>query len=258
MKNPAFKTAAIIPARYASTRFPGKPLVDINGVSMIMRTYGQVVSSDVFDVVAVATDDKRIFDHVIEQKGVAVMTSDNHISGTDRVLEAAENLLPQIGFNENDLVVNVQGDEPFINPQQIKALVSLFRDSEIELATQAKKITVSEELFSPNCVKVVTDLRGRAKFFSRQAIPFIRDVDSDDWLKSYNYLKHYGIYAYRFGVLKKISALAPSLLEKAESLEQLRWLENGFEIFVDETSFESISVDTPDDLSKIINTLHKE
>lgn len=253
MNSSTLKAAAIIPARFASSRFPGKPLVDIKGTSMIMRTYQQVVRSAQFELVAVATDDKRIYDHVLQAGGVAVMTRSDHISGTDRVLEAAEKLLPALNFSDFDVVVNIQGDEPMINPQQIVDLVALFKKREIVIATQVKKITNSEELFSPNTVKVVTDNLSRARLFSRSAVPFVRGVDQVDWLQSYKFLKHIGIYAFRLGTLRKVSALPAHPLELAESLEQLRWLAHGFEIFVDETIFETVGIDTPEDLSIILN-----
>lgn len=258
MDTPIYRAAAIIPARFASSRFPGKPLVDINGISMIMRTYRQVVRSAQFELVAVATDDKRIYDHVVQEGGVAVMTRSDHISGTDRVLEAAETLLTPLNFSDYDIVVNIQGDEPMINPQQIIDLVSLFKNEEIFIATQAKKITDSEELFSANTVKVVSDNLSRARLFSRNAIPFIRGVEKAEWLQNYKFLKHIGIYAFRLGTLRSVSALPAHPLELAESLEQLRWLANGHEIFIDETQFETVGIDTPEDLSTILNNFDLE
>lgn len=236
----------IIPARFASTRFPAKPLADIAGKSMIQRVYGQALLSKQLEKVVVATDDARIFDHVKGFGGEACMTSPDHVSGTDRCHEA---LTKQSGTY--DYVINIQGDEPFIAPEQISLLVKML-DGETELATLVKKITEDEQLFNPNVVKVVTDATGNALYFSRSPVPHIRNTEESQWLKKSTFFKHIGMYAYRADVLARITQLKPSPLELAESLEQLRWLENGLRIKVGETDIESLGVDTPDDLSAAI------
>jgi 3-deoxy-manno-octulosonate cytidylyltransferase (CMP-KDO synthetase) len=236
----------VIPARYASTRFPAKPLADIAGQSMIQRVYAQVSQSEKIGKVVVATDDQRIFDHVTSFKGTAVMTSPSHVSGTDRCFEA---LTLQEGTF--DYVINIQGDEPFISPKQIDLLASLL-DGNTELATLAKKITDQESLFNPNVVKLVRSSANEALYFSRSTIPHIRNTSDNEWLSKHTFLKHLGMYAYRADILEKITRLKVSSLEKAESLEQLRWLENGFRVKVAETDLETVGVDTPEDLDKAI------
>ena len=236
----------IIPARYASTRFPAKPLADIGGKSMIQWVYTQTSQSSKISKVVVATDDQRIFDHVKSFGGIVCMTSADHVSGTDRCFEA---LSKQTG--KYDYVINVQGDEPFISPNQIDLLAGLL-DGETQLATLAKKITDHETLFNPNVVKVVKNVNNEALYFSRSTIPHIRNTGDDQWLSKHIFFKHIGMYAYRSDVLAKITKLPVSGLEKAESLEQLRWLENGFRIKVAETEQETIGVDTPEDLEKAI------
>jgi 3-deoxy-manno-octulosonate cytidylyltransferase (CMP-KDO synthetase) len=244
----------IIPARYASTRFPGKPLVQIQGISMIRRVYEQAMRSTSLAKVAVATDDERILLHVREFGGTAVMTSPGHPSGTDRCREAVELLGKEIpGLQPDDVIINIQGDEPFLDPRQIDQLASAFSDGATEIATLVKKITNTGELTDPNVVKAVFNNNRHAMIFSRSAIPFLRQIPVEDWLQSFDYYKHIGIYGYRLGILNQITALKPSLLEKAESLEQLRWLENGFSIKVEITDFESIAIDSPADLLKITN-----
>lgn len=240
------KIIGIIPARFASTRFPAKPLADIAGKSMIQRVYAQAESSGKFSRVVVATDDKRIFDHVRSFGGDVSMTSPNHPSGTDRCYEA---LIAQDGTY--DYVVNIQGDEPFISPLQIGQLVSIL-DGHTELATLAKKITDTEQLFNTNVVKVVMDNSGRALYFSRSPIPHARGSDAGQWLTRTEYYKHIGMYGYRSDVLARITSLGPTPLEKTESLEQLRWLEHGLRIMVAETNIETIGVDTPEDLEMAI------
>ena len=230
---------AIIPARYASTRFPAKPLADIGGKSMIQWVYTQASQSSKISKVVVATDDRRIFDHARLFGANVCMTSADHVSGTDRCFEA---LTKQ---NEKfDYVINIQGDEPFISPRQIDLLAGLL-DGKTQLATLAKKIEDEEGLNNPNVVKVVKNLDGEAMYFSRSVIPYLRNVDSKN-----TFFKHIGTYAYRCDVLEKITRLPQSSLEKAESLEQLRWLENGYRIKVAETDEETIGVDTPEDLEK--------
>lgn len=239
------KILALIPARYASTRFPAKALADINGKSMIRRVYEQARQADSLSRVVVATDDERILAHVLDFGGEVVMTGTHHQSGTDRCQEA----LTVLG-ESFDYVVNIQGDEPFIQPRQIDLLTSVL-DSTTELATLVKAITDPQVLFNPNSPKVVVSQTGEALYFSRQPIPYQRDRPSADWLAHHRYFKHIGLYAYRTDILAQITQLAPSLLERAEALEQLRWLENGFRIRVVETDLESYGVDTPEDLLQI-------
>ncbi len=238
----------IIPARYASTRFPGKPLVKIKGVSMIRRVYDQAKSAGLLSHVVVATDDKRIFDHV-SAFGNVVYTSASHPSGTDRCFEATGKLATDLKLTSKDVIINIQGDEPFIHPLQIETLCTCFEKSEVEIATLIKKITDPGQLFNENVVKVVVGFDGRALYFSRAAIPVLRGVAQHEWLQQGVFYKHIGMYAYRWDVLSKITTLQPSFLEKSESLEQLRWLENGFSVFVKETTLESHSVDTIEDLA---------
>lgn len=237
------KFICIIPARYASTRFPGKPLAILGGKTVIQRVYEQV--NKVIHDVYVATDDQRIFNQVEEFGGNVVMTSPNHRSGTDRIEEA----LQHIG-GQWDVVLNVQGDEPFIQPSQIETLCSCFDEKQTEIATLGKPFATIEAVESPNSPKIVVDNKGFALYFSRSIIPFIRGIEKNDWLSHYPFLKHLGIYAYRTEVLKQITQLPQSSLELAESLEQLRWLQNGFRIKVGTTDIETIGIDTPEDLAK--------
>ena len=237
----------IIPARFASTRFPGKPLVDIGGKSMIQRVYEQV--SKVLADVYVATDDQRIFDAVLAFGGRAIMTSDQHKSGTDRCYEAYSKLSGNF-----DVVINVQGDEPFIQPEQIETLKDCFKSTETEIATLAKRFTEMdgfEALNNPNSPKLVVNKSDEAMYFSRSIIPFRRGAETADWISLNTYLKHVGIYAYRADVLRQLTQLEQSPLEISESLEQLRWLENGFRIKVGYTDVETVGIDTPEDLEKV-------
>ena len=249
------KTIAIIPARYASSRFPGKPLALLNGKPMVMWGYDAVCASNLFDKVVVATDDKRIFDTVQEMNGFAMMTSENHSCGTQRCQEVVQKL-SSIG-EEYDVVVNVQGDEPLIAKEQLALILSCFDSPKVEIATLSKKIDNQEDVLDPNVVKVVS-ANDRALYFSRSAIPFTRDISLSQALSQGVFSKHIGIYAYRFDVLKKIVQLEKSNLERLESLEQLRWLENGFEIRIKDTCFESIGVDTPEDLKRVNDLIKKE
>lgn len=244
------RVVAIIPARYASTRFPGKPLVDIGGKSMIQRVVEQVQSCSVVAEVMVATDDERIQQHVTTLGVQCIMTSPNHPSGTDRCLEAYE-----LSGLQADCILNVQGDEPFVDAEQLNALAQLIARPEVSIATLAKKITDAETLFDPSKVKVVMNAHSQALYFSRQAIPHQRDRKQEDWLKYHTYYKHIGLYAFKPDTLRAICELQSSTLEKAESLEQLRWLENGYSIAVAETDIETPSVDTPADLESILNNL---
>lgn len=233
----------IIPARYSSTRFPGKPLSILGGKPVIQRVYEQ--ASKVLNNVCVATDDERIYNKVIEFGGNAVMTRTDHKSGTDRIAEAYE----KIG-KPYKVVINIQGDEPFIHPEQIESVMACFDDKDVEIATLGKRFTSMEAVQNPNSPKIVVDNRGFAMYFSRSVIPFVRGVEEGEWLGHYPFLKHLGLYAYRVDVLKAITALPQSSLEKAESLEQLRWLQNGFRIKVAETEFETVGIDTPEDLKR--------
>ena len=238
------KVVGIIPARYASTRFPGKPLALIKGKPMIQRVYEQALKSKL-DAVVIATDDVRIADAVMDFGGQYVMTSPNHRSGTDRCCEALDLLKTKY-----DAVVNIQGDEPFIDPKQIDLLVDLIVRDDTPLASLAKRIDDEDELFSPNAVKVVVNQEGNAMYFSRNPIPFMRNVDRDEWLVKGRFYKHIGIYAYKADVLHQVARMEPSALEQAESLEQLRWLENGLAIRMALSDAENISIDTPDDLHR--------
>lgn len=238
---------AIIPARYASTRFPAKPLAILSGKTVIQRVYEQVTK--VFADAVVATDDQRIFDSVQAFGGKAVMTSTSHRSGTDRCYEA----LQKMGEDKYDVVVNVQGDEPFIQPSQLETIRQCFDDSATDIATLVKPFAddaTFELLENPNSPKVVVNSRMEAMYFSRSVIPYYRGKDKDEWLKNHKYYKHIGLYAYRTTVLHEITSLPQSSHELAESLEQLRWLENGYRIKVGITNVETIGIDTPDDLRR--------
>lgn len=239
---------AIIPARYASTRFPGKPLADMAGKPMIQRVYEQVKKA--LDEVWVATDDVRIFEAVEAFGGKAVMTSSEHRSGTDRIQEAYSKIGG--GF---DVIINVQGDEPFIQPEQIESLKNCFDSKEVELATLVKPFKKEDGfdvLFNPNSPKVVINKKNEAIYFSRSIMPYIRDAHHTEWLDKHTFYKHIGMYAYRSDVLSEITKLPQSSLEKAESLEQLRWIENGYCIRVGYTTMETIGIDTPEDMEKAI------
>lgn len=236
----------IIPARYASTRFPAKPLAMLGGKTVIERVYSQV--KDVLDDAIVATDDLRIFDAVTAFGGKAVMTSVHHKSGTDRVREAYEKLDRQY-----DVVVNIQGDEPFIQPEQLHALQQCFRDEHTQIATLVKPFTPQdgwEALANPNSPKVVLDDAHNALYFSRSVVPYLRGIEQSEWLSVHTFYKHIGLYAYRAEVLEEITTLPQSPLEMAESLEQLRWLQAGYRIKVGVSQIETIGIDTPEDLER--------
>lgn len=243
----------IIPARYASTRFPGKPLAKLGGKTVIERVYRQV--SKVLDYVYIATDSEQIFNTVISFGGNAIMTSPNHKSGTDRVEEAVNKTGKKF-----DVVINIQGDEPFIHESQIKTICECFDDSQTMIATLGRPFSNNDtiaELENPNSPKIVCDNNNFAMYFSRSIIPYIRNVEKQEWLNSFNYLKHIGLYAYRRNVLSEITQLKQSSLEIAESLEQLRWLQNGYKIKVGITEIETIGIDTPEDLQKAEEFLNK-
>lgn len=238
------KVVGIIPSRYNSTRFPGKPLAMIKGKTMIRRVCEQAWKSKL-DAVVVATDDMRIADEVLSFGGQYVLTDPNHQSGTDRCREAMDILDQQF-----DAVVNIQGDEPFIDPRQINLLVDMISQKDVQLASLAKRMEDEDDLFSTNTVKVVMDKEGKALYFSRTPIPFMRNLAREEWLSKGDYYQHVGIYAYKAETLRQIAALQPSKLEQAESLEQLRWLENGLSIRMAVTTIKNISIDTPADLFK--------
>ncbi len=254
-KSTRVQFAGLIPARYASSRFPGKPLVMIGDRSMVMRVYQQALAS--LDIVWVATDDQRIFDAVRKEGGNVIMTSSSHMSGTDRCAEAARLITTETG-KKIDVVLNIQGDEPFIKPEQLDQLKGCFSDPAAEIATLVRRTAPGEDIFNPNHVKVVTDLRGYALYFSRSAIPYLRDAEKADWSSRYTYFKHLGLYAYRTDTLEKITKLGRSSLEMAESLEQNRWLENGFRIKTAVTEWETVSVDTPEDLERALRILDEK
>jgi 3-deoxy-manno-octulosonate cytidylyltransferase (CMP-KDO synthetase) len=236
----------IIPSRYASTRFPAKPLVGIAGKTMIQRVYEQAKKATRLSQVIVATDDQRIFDHVKSFGGEVAMTSTEHHTGTDRCAEVLDSL------DGVDVVINIQGDEPFIHPEQIDQLADIMSQKDVEIGTLVKRIEVYEDLFSNTVVKVVKSLDNKAIYFSRSPIPCIKSLEQKEWLSNGVYYKHIGMYGYRSDVLRSISDLPQTPLEKSESLEQLRWLENGYSIQLAETEHESNSVDTPEDLDRLL------
>lgn len=237
------KFIAIIPARYASTRFPGKPLAMLGGKLIIQRVYEQ--ASKVLDEVYVATDDERIQKAVECFGGKAVMTSSNHKSGTDRLEEAAT----KIG-TDADVIINIQGDEPFIQKSQLETVKALFDDPQTQIATLGKPFESMEAVENPNSPKIVCDVNGYAMYFSRSVIPYVRGKEKEEWLKAFPYLKHIGLYAYRREVLHEVTQLPQSPLEVAESLEQLRWLQNGYRIKVGLNNVETVGIDTPEDLQR--------
>ena len=237
------KFIGIIPARYASTRFPGKPLAMLGGRTVIQRVYEQATA--ILDEAYVATDDERIFQAVEQFGGRAIMTRADHKSGTDRIEEAAEKIGTQA-----DVIINIQGDEPFIQKSQIETLMHLFDEPSTQIGTLGKRFESIEAAMNPNSPKIVTDKRGFALYFSRSIIPYVRGKEQSEWLQHFPYLKHLGLYAYRREVLREVTTLPQSPLEMAESLEQLRWLENGYRIRVGLTDEETVGIDTPDDLRR--------
>lgn len=243
------KILGIIPARYASTRFPGKPLINIMGKSMLQRVYEQTKKSQKLTEIVIATDDQRIADHAATFGAKVVITKAEHPSGTDRCFEAYLNS----GANY-DYIINIQGDEPFIDPTQIDLLAALC-DGNTELATLMIKCTSHDVLFDKGEVKITLNSNNEALYFSRMVIPFIKGIDEKQWHSHFNYFRHVGMYAYRADVLEKVTKLQPSSLEKAESLEQLRWLENGFKIKCAETLHDSHCIDTPEDVEKVIRLM---
>ena len=245
------KFIAIIPARYASTRFPGKPLARLGGKYIIERVYRQ--ASSIVGEAYVATDDDRIFKAVEAFGGKAVMTRNDHKSGTDRIEEAATKL-----GTDADVIINVQGDEPFIQPSQLATVKALFDDEQTQIATLGKPFETMEAAENANSPKIVTDVNGYALYFSRSVIPFVRGKERSEWLASFPFVKHIGLYAYRRDVLRQITKLPQSPLEIAESLEQLRWLQNGYRIKVGLTDVETVGIDTPEDLQRAEEFLQKQ
>jgi len=240
------KSIGVIPARYESSRFPGKPLVDIAGKTMIQRVYEQCIKVDQLQDVIIATDDQRIYDHVKNFSGKVMMTDKNHPNGTSRIGEV-------ISQNEAyDLVINIQGDEPFINPKQIDALISEMKISKKDIGTVAKKIDQEGPLFDPNTVKVIFDKNKKAIYFSRHPIPFQRGIEEKNWLIEHTYYKHIGLYAFRRKPLLDLLDLPITPLAKSESLEQLIWLEHGYDIAISISQYESFGIDSPEDLEKAL------
>ncbi len=239
----------IIPARYASTRFPGKPLIDIAGKSMIQRVYEQATKAVSLHKVIIATDDERILDHVQAFGGNAQLTATHHPSGTDRCAEVAQQ------HPEFDVIINIQGDEPFINPSQIDLLASCFTNTEVQIATLVKKISTTADLDNPNLPKVVLSHNNRAIYFSRSPVPYLRGVAKENWLNTHAFHKHIGMYGYNRGTLLMLAQLQATLLEETESLEQLRWIDNGYAIYTAKTDIETVAIDTPEDLEKALQLL---
>lgn len=245
------KILGIIPSRYQSSRFPGKPLIDIAGKSMIQRVYEQSSKSALINELIVATDDQRIFDHVESFGGNVMMTSESHTSGTDRCGEVVEK------YSDFDIVINIQGDEPLIRPDQLDELLTAFKNSDVKLATLVKRMSSIEDVLNPNRIKVVLDKDKNGVYFSRSPIPFIANRDKSEWLAKADFWKHIGIYAWRSDVLSKLIALPKTELEQQESLEQLRWIYNGFKIATVETQIETPNIDVPEDLKKVLSLLNK-
>lgn len=237
------KFIGIIPARYASTRFPGKPLAILGGKIVIQRVYEQVVN--VLGEAYVATDDERIFKAVEQFGGRAVMTRNDHKSGTDRIEEAAQKIK-----TDADVIINIQGDEPFIQKSQLETVKHLFDDPQTQIATLGKPFETMEAVENPNSPKIICDVNGYAMYFSRSVIPYVRGKEQKEWIKHFPFIKHIGLYAYRREVLSEITKLPQSPLELAESLEQLRWLQNGYRIKVGLTDVETVGIDTPEDLQR--------
>lgn len=252
------KFIGIIPARYASTRFPGKPLAELCGKTMIRRVFEQAAQA--LDTVVVATDDERIYDAVESFGGKVVMTRADHRCGTERCVEAYEAITTPAWRATNDcdtVIINIQGDEPFVQPAQIEALIQCFDTPDTQIATLVRPFSEADslaDLENPNTPKVAWSREtGEALLFSRSVIPFMRGVERSEWLRRGSFFRHIGMYAYRADILQRITQLPPTPLEQAESLEQLRWLENGYHIRVAQTDIQTIGIDTPDDLEKAIN-----
>ncbi|MBC7886070.1 MAG: 3-deoxy-manno-octulosonate cytidylyltransferase [Saprospiraceae bacterium] len=245
------KTSIVIPSRLASSRLPQKALADIFGVSMIMRVYSQALKSTMADEVIIATDHEAIYDHAKYHGANVTMTSMAHQSGTDRVAEVANEL-------KSDIIVNLQGDEPIIDPGQIDDLIKLMHNPDVLIGTQCKKINNQDLIFDYNVVKVVRDINYKVLYFSRQAIPAIRDAGYADWHHITDYFRHIGIYGFKRNTLLELTTISPSSYETSEALEQLRWLQNGYSVYCSETMFNSMGVDTEEDLQKVRDHVFKE
>lgn len=243
------RVLGIIPSRFESSRFPGKPLVDLKGKSMIQRVYEGAKSCQLIDECIVATDDERIMDHVNDFGGNVQMTSLDHQSGTDRCGEIIKLM------NDYDVVVNIQGDEPLVDPKQLEQVIRLFQSEDTQIGTLAKAISDQEELFNSNRVKVVLDHQSNGMYFSRNPIPFNQKAKKEEWLNGQSYYRHIGIYAFRTKVLEELVNLKPSKLESTESLEQLRWLFYGYKIRVGLTEIETPNIDTPEDVKEVLKFL---
>ena len=246
------KVLGIIPSRYESSRFPGKPLIDIAGKSMIQRVYEQSMKSTLINELIVATDDQRIYEHVKSFGGNVMMTSGSHTSGTDRCGEVVEK------YNDFDIVINIQGDEPLIRPEQLDELLTVFKNSDVKLATLIKKMSSIDDVLNPNRIKVVLDKDNNGTYFSRSPIPFIANTDESEWLNKADFWKHIGIYAWRSDVLSRLIELPKTELEKQESLEQLRWIYYGYKITTVETEIETPNIDVPEDLEKVLALLNNK
>ena len=242
------KVLGVIPSRYGSSRFPGKPLIDIKGKSMIQRVYEGAKKSKLLNELVVATDDQRIVDEVNSFGGKVEITGAHHPSGTDRCAEIAEK------FTEYDVVINIQGDEPLVDPKQLDALLAVFKDEDVKIATLASRNLSTEDLANPNRIKLVCNANHEALYFSRSAIPNQHHANVAA-LSAFPFYKHIGLYAYRLSTLKELTQLSPSLLEQVESLEQLRWMYYGYKIKVVETDIETPNIDTPEDLEKVLKFL---
>jgi 3-deoxy-manno-octulosonate cytidylyltransferase (CMP-KDO synthetase) len=238
------KVLGVIPARYDSSRFPGKPLTDIGGKSMIQRVYEQAAAGGILDHIVIATDDVRIYDHAKGFGAEALFTRAEHLSGTDRCAEVAA-LLPEYA-----ICINIQGDEPFLDPVQIERVTRPLLEGRAQISTLAIPIQDQESLFNPNVVKVVFNKNGHALYFSRSPIPFLRGVTAAEWAGKEAHFRHLGLYGFQRETLLEVAGLPPSILERSESLEQLRWLENGYSIFIAITDKDTIGVDTPEDAQK--------
>jgi 3-deoxy-manno-octulosonate cytidylyltransferase (CMP-KDO synthetase) len=243
------KILGVIPSRYASSRFPGKPLIDLAGKSMIQRVYEGAIQCPSLDNVIVATDDSRIFEHVEGFGGNVIMTSDQHESGTDRCGEVLSK------FSDYDVIVNIQGDEPLVNCDQIDQLIKAFKLEKVEIATLSIAVNEVSELFNPNRIKVVSDANGNALYFSRHALPFGANMSQEHWMDKFPYMRHIGLYAYRSQTLRKLVKLKPCTLERQESLEQLRWMYYGYKIHVVVTEIETPNIDTPEDVKQVVAML---
>jgi 3-deoxy-manno-octulosonate cytidylyltransferase (CMP-KDO synthetase) len=249
--NQPLRILGVIPARFASSRFPGKPLADIAGKSMIHRVYRQAKKASLLNSVVIATDDERIFSHVAAFGGDVVMTSQRHFTGTDRCAE----VIRMKAFSSNDIVINIQGDEPLIDPDQINLLADMFINASPEIATLVRPLDNAEDLQNPGIVKVAIGKNHQAHYFSRSPIPFVRAHPTESWIQHHQFFQHIGIYGYTRDALLKISRLDASPNEKAESLEQLRWLDYGIPVFTRLSNHQSYSIDTPDDLQKVLKII---